>query len=75
MIYLLVRELAAAGARVRVPVAVTCRVLKIARQPYYRWLAGPVTTAELDPVDKDRISHRGRALALIAPLVAESLGA
>ena len=36
-------ELAADG----VPVAVTCRVLKIARQPYYRWLAQPVTTAEL----------------------------
>jgi putative transposase len=26
---------------------VTCRVLKIARQPYYRWLANPVTAAEL----------------------------
>ena len=25
----------------------TCRVLKIARQPYYRWLASPVTDAEL----------------------------
>ena len=25
---------------------VTCRVLKIARQPYYRWLADPVTEAE-----------------------------
>ena len=24
----------------------TCRVLKIARQPYYRWLAQPVTDAE-----------------------------
>ena len=45
--YPLVRELAAAGARVRVPVAVTCRVLKLARQPYYRWLAAPVTDAEL----------------------------
>ncbi len=32
-----------------------------------------VTTAELDPADKDRISHRGRALAEIAPLVAASL--
>jgi hypothetical protein len=30
-----------------VPVAVTCRVLNIARQPYYRWLANPVTDAEL----------------------------
>ena len=42
-IYPLVRELAADG----IPVAVTCRVLKIARQPYYRWLARPVTDAEL----------------------------
>ena len=42
--YPLVRELAADG----IPVAVTCRVLKIARQPYYRWLANPVTDAELE---------------------------
>ena len=42
--YPLVRELAADG----IPVAVTCRVLHIARQPYYRWLAAPVTTTELD---------------------------
>ena len=42
--YPLVRELAADG----IPVTVTCRVLKIARQPYYRWLANPVTDAELD---------------------------
>jgi putative transposase len=38
-----VNELAADG----IPVAVTCRVLKLARQPYYRWLANPVTDAEL----------------------------
>jgi putative transposase len=37
-----VSELAADG----VPVAVTCRVLKLARQPYYRWLANPITDAE-----------------------------
>ena len=37
------KELAADG----IPVAVTCRVLKLARQPYYRWLANPVTDAEL----------------------------
>ena len=43
MIYPLVRELAATGAPVRVPVAVTCRVLKIAKQPFYRWLAAPVS--------------------------------
>jgi putative transposase len=38
-----VRELAADG----IPVAVTCRVLTLARQPYYRWLAAPITTSEL----------------------------
>ncbi len=43
MMYPLVRELAADG----IPVAVTCRVLKIARQPYYRWLRCPITDAEL----------------------------
>ena len=37
------RELAADG----IPVAVTCRVLQLARQPYYRWLAHPVTGAEI----------------------------
>lgn len=36
------KELAVDG----IPVAVTCRVLKLARQPYYRWLANPVTDAE-----------------------------
>ncbi|MDP9458712.1 MAG: hypothetical protein M3Q22_00175 [Actinomycetota bacterium] len=43
MIYPLVRELAVDG----IPVTVTCRVLKIARQPYYRWLAAPVTARDL----------------------------
>lgn len=37
------KELAADG----IPVAVTCRVLKLARQPYYRWRANPITDAEL----------------------------
>ena len=32
-----------------------------------------LTTAELDPAEKDRISHRGRALREIAPLVADVL--
>ena len=41
-LYPLVSELAADG----IPVAVTSRVLKLARQPYYRWLACPVTDAE-----------------------------
>ncbi|WP_225101995.1 hypothetical protein [Streptomyces sp. CoH27] len=47
MMYPLVREPAAADAPYRVPVAVTCRVLGLARQPYYRWLARPATDAEL----------------------------
>jgi putative transposase len=38
-----VKELAGDG----VPVTVTCRVLKLARQPYYRWLKRPITDAEL----------------------------
>lgn len=37
------KELAAG----RIPVAVTCRVLKLSRQPYYRWLSNPVTDAAL----------------------------
>jgi transposase InsO family protein len=44
MMFPLVRDLAGDG----IPVTVTCRVLKIARQPYYRWLVCPVTDAELD---------------------------
>lgn len=52
MTYPLVRDLAAEG----IPVAVTCRVLEIARQPYYRWLANPVTDVEWDQ------AHRLNAL-------------
>ncbi len=37
-------ELAADG----IPVAVTCRVLRLARQPHYRWLATPVTNVEIE---------------------------
>ncbi|NYJ65789.1 transposase InsO family protein [Pseudoclavibacter chungangensis] len=36
-------ELADAG----IPVTVTCRVLKLSRQPYYRWLASPITPSEV----------------------------
>ena len=43
MMYPLVRELAVDG----IPVTVTCRVLKLARQPYYRWLTAPVGRREL----------------------------
>jgi len=38
-----VRELAADG----IPVAVSCRVLKLSRQPYYRWLATPIPEADI----------------------------
>ncbi|MFB8147427.1 IS3 family transposase [Microbacterium sp. NPDC056003] len=41
--YPLVTELAGAG----IPVTVTCRVLKLSRQPYYRWLADPITPSEV----------------------------
>ena len=44
MMYPLVSELAVDG----VPVTVTCRVLKLVRQDYYRWLAAPVTASELE---------------------------
>ena len=54
--YPLVRELAAQVDPIRVPVTVTCRVLKIARAPYYRWLANPVTDAEW------AAAHRANAL-------------
>lgn len=43
MMYPLVRELAADG----IPVAVSCRVLQLSRQPYYRWLKHPVGEREL----------------------------
>ena len=42
--YPLVRELAVDG----IPVTVSCRVLDVARQPYYRWLQNPFTDAQLD---------------------------
>lgn len=40
--YPIIRELAADG----IPVAVACRVLDVARQPYYRWLNSPVGPVE-----------------------------
>jgi len=41
--YPLVRELAVDG----IPVVVSCRVLNLARQPYYRWLRSPFTDRQL----------------------------
>ncbi|MEW1778720.1 IS3 family transposase [Streptomyces sp. NPDC086777] len=51
-IYPLVKELAADGT----PVTVTCRVLKLARQPYYRRLDEPVTDTVLEE------AYRAKAL-------------
>lgn len=39
-----------------IAVALTCRVLKLCRQQYYRWLAEPITQAEWDQ------AHRANAL-------------
>jgi putative transposase len=41
--YPLVRELAVDG----IPVVVSCRVLGLARQPYYRWLRTPIVDSQL----------------------------
>lgn len=41
--YPLVRELAAADALIRVPVAVTCRVLGFSKQAFYAWEKDPVS--------------------------------
>ncbi len=44
MMFPLVRELAVGG----IPVTVTCRVLKLCRQQYYRWIETPITDGQLD---------------------------
>lgn len=51
MIFPLVREMAAAGARIRVPVAVACRVLGFSTQAYYKWLKAPVSPRERDDAE------------------------
>lgn len=48
MIYPLVREMAAAGAPVRVPAAVACRVLGFSKQAYYQWLQTPRSAREIE---------------------------
>ena len=48
MIYPLVKEMAAVGAPVRVPVAVACRVLGFSKQGYYKWLKQPVSAREAE---------------------------
>ncbi|MEU0657430.1 hypothetical protein ACWDMR_33995 [Streptomyces althioticus] len=49
------KELAGDG----VSVTVACRVLKLARQPYYRWLDQPVTDAVLqEGLSRERAVRR-----------------
>jgi putative transposase len=40
--------MAATGARIRVPVAVACRVLGLSAQGYYQWLKDPVSQRDWD---------------------------
>jgi len=40
--------MAATGARIRVPVAVACRVLKLSRQAYYQWVHEPFSQRDWD---------------------------
>ena len=42
--------------------------------PVFLPTGSPVTTAELSPEGKDAISHRGRALRALAPVIAEHAG-
>ena len=51
--YPLVSELAADG----IPVAVSCRVLGLARQPYYRWLDAPIVDSQLDEAYLANVIH------------------
>ena len=48
MIYPLVKQMAAVGAPVGVPVAVACRVLGLSIQVYYKWLRQPVSAREAE---------------------------
>lgn len=48
MIYPLVQDLAAMGARFRVPIAVTCRVLGFSEQAYYQWARQPRSVREVE---------------------------
>lgn len=47
------KELAADG----LPVTVTCRVLKLARQPRYRWLDKPVAASDAQVLNDAGIIH------------------
>jgi len=48
MVLPLVREMAAAGAPIRVPAAVACEVLGFSRQGYQQWIKIPVSRRDWD---------------------------
>ncbi|UOR03322.1 IS3 family transposase [Leucobacter allii] len=48
IVFPLVREMAAPGARVRVPVTVACRVLGFSQQAYYQWLKCPRSARQIE---------------------------
>lgn len=48
MTYPLITDLAAEGAPIPVPVIVSCRVLGVSRQAYYKWRANPVSQRDWD---------------------------
>ena len=58
MIYPLVKEMAAVGARVRVPVAVACRILGFSKQGYYKWLKQPVSAREAEEQELISVLHQ-----------------
>ena len=58
MIYPLVKEMAAVGAPVRVPVAVACRILGFSTQGYYKWLKQPVSARETEEAELIAVLHQ-----------------
>tara|TARA_R100000365_G_scaffold2910_1_gene9047 strand:+ start:1072 stop:1620 length:549 start_codon:yes stop_codon:yes gene_type:complete len=71
-----VSELAAEG----IPIAVTCRVLKFAKQPYYRWLRDPVSRRDWDDahlihaaIDGASVRKRRGKRRLVGPPVRDDL--
>lgn len=53
MMYPHVKELATDG----IPVVVSVRMLKLARQPYCRWLENPLTRTDLDQAYRANTLH------------------
>ena len=72
MMYPLVRELAARDAPIRVPVAVSCRVLNFSRQAYYQWAANPVPARDWDVVVREASAKDRRSLIMARVALAMS---